>query len=164
MLVKVPPSPDHGQFDCLFDRLIMVTSKTALQLRITDFICGESAPRRKALPRHDVVIKSTVPKGRGHYSDAIMRAMARVSNHQLHHCLLNHLLSRRSKKTSKLCVTSLLAGNSPQHKWPVTRKMFPSDDVIMLFHLHHPRIKWFLKSIHLTWTIIYDTVYKLVFT
>ena len=36
-----------------------------------------------------------------------------ISNHQPHHCLLNHLFRRRSKKTSKLCVTGLCAGNSP---------------------------------------------------
>ena len=36
-----------------------------------------------------------------------------VSNHQLHHCLLNRLFKRRSKKTSKLRVTGPCAGNSP---------------------------------------------------
>ena len=59
------------------------------------------------------------------------------SNHQPHHCLLNRLFGRRSKKTSKLRVTGLCVGthrgpvNYP-HKWPVTRKMFPFDDVIMV--------------------------------
>ena len=36
-----------------------------------------------------------------------------VSNHQHHHCLLNHLFGCRSKKTSKLRVTGLCVGNSP---------------------------------------------------
>ena len=36
-----------------------------------------------------------------------------VSNHQPYHCLLNHLFGRRSKKTWKLRVTGLCAGNSP---------------------------------------------------
>ena len=59
-----------------------------------------------------------------------------VSDHQPHDCLLNRLFRRSSKKTSKLCVTGFCAGNSPgpvnsPHKWPVTRKMFPFDDVIM---------------------------------
>ena len=36
-----------------------------------------------------------------------------VSNHQLHDCLLNHSFGRRSKKTSKLCVSGFCAGNSP---------------------------------------------------
>ena len=60
-----------------------------------------------------------------------------VSNHQPHDCLLNRLFRHRSKKTSKLHVTGLCVGNSPgtvnsPHKWPVTRKMFPFDDVIMI--------------------------------
>ena len=50
-----------------------------------------------------------------------------ASNHQPHHCLFSRWLGRRSKKTSKLRVTGLCAGNS----WPVTRKMFSFDDVIM---------------------------------
>ena len=59
-----------------------------------------------------------------------------VSNHQPHGCLLNCLFRRRWKKTSKLRVTGLCVGNSPgpvnsPHKGPVTRKMFPFDDVIM---------------------------------
>ena len=59
-----------------------------------------------------------------------------VSNHQPHGCLLNRLFRRRSKKTSKLRVTGLCVGNSSgpvnsPHKGPVTRKMFPFDDVIM---------------------------------
>ena len=36
-----------------------------------------------------------------------------ISNHQPHVCLLNRLFRRRSKRTSKLCVTGLCAGNSP---------------------------------------------------
>ena len=60
-----------------------------------------------------------------------------VSNHQHHGCLLNRLFRRRSKKTSKLRVTGLCVGNSPgpmnsPYKGPVTRKMFPFDDVIMI--------------------------------
>ena len=59
-----------------------------------------------------------------------------VSNHQPHDCLPNRLFRRRSKITSKLRVTGLCAGNSPvtgefPAKGPVTRKMFPFDDVIM---------------------------------
>ena len=36
-----------------------------------------------------------------------------VSNHQPHDCLLNRLFGRKSKKTSKLRITGLCAGNSP---------------------------------------------------
>ena len=60
-----------------------------------------------------------------------------VSNHPPHGCLLDRLFRRRSKKTSKLRATGLCVGNSPEpvnypHKGPVTRKVFPFDDVIML--------------------------------
>ena len=37
-----------------------------------------------------------------------------VSNHQPCECLLNRLIRCWSKKTSKLCVTGLCAGNSPE--------------------------------------------------
>ena len=59
-----------------------------------------------------------------------------VSNYQRFHCLLNYWSRRRSKKTSKLRVTALCTGNSPvnpPHIRPVTRKMFPFDDVIMIW-------------------------------
>ena len=64
-----------------------------------------------------------------------------VSILQPHHCLLNHLFMRRSKKTSNLRVTGLCEGNSPvtgecPHKGPVTLKMFPSDDVIDFCSVH----------------------------
>ena len=61
-----------------------------------------------------------------------------VSNHRrFDWLLLNRLFRRRSKKTSKLRVTGLCGGNSPvtgefpAQRGPVTRKMFPFDDVIM---------------------------------
>ena len=59
-----------------------------------------------------------------------------VSNHQPYHCLFNHLFRRRSKKTSKLRVTGLCAGNSPVTcvflaQMASDAEMFPCDDVIM---------------------------------
>ena len=36
-----------------------------------------------------------------------------ISNHQFNDCLFNRLIRRRSKKTSRLRVTVLCAGNSP---------------------------------------------------
>ena len=59
-----------------------------------------------------------------------------VSHHQPRDSFLDRLFRRRSKDTPKLRVTGLLWGihrgpvNSP-HKGPVTRKMFPFDDVVM---------------------------------
>ena len=60
-----------------------------------------------------------------------------VSNRRCLECLLKRLFRRRSKKTSSSASLSFVRGihwgpiNSP-HKGPVTRKMFPFDDVIML--------------------------------
>ena len=59
-----------------------------------------------------------------------------VSNHQPHHCLLNRLFRRRSRKHRSSASVAFVfgiyrwPGNSP-HKWPVTRKLFSLDDVIM---------------------------------
>ena len=63
-----------------------------------------------------------------------------VSNHQLHDCLLNRLFRLRSKKTSKLRVTGLCAGNSPgTGEFPAqiacNAEMFPFDDVMMLYKI-----------------------------
>ena len=57
-----------------------------------------------------------------------------VSNHQPHDCLLNRLVRRRSKKTSKLRVTGLCTGSSPvTGEFPAQMaskaEMFPFDDV-----------------------------------
>ena len=59
-----------------------------------------------------------------------------VSNHQSHDCLLNRIFRRRSKKTSSSASLAFVRGNhrgpvNSPHKGPVTRKMFPFDDVIM---------------------------------
>ena len=59
-----------------------------------------------------------------------------VSNHKPHDCLPKRSFRHRWEKTSKLRVTGLCEGNSPltgefPHKEPVSRKMFPFDDVIM---------------------------------
>ena len=61
---------------------------------------------------------------------------AGVSSHRRLDCLLSCLLRRRSKETSKFCVSGIFEGNSPvtgdfRHKGLVTRKMCPFDDIIM---------------------------------
>ena len=60
-----------------------------------------------------------------------------ISNHQSHDCLLNRLFRRRSKKTSKLCVTGLCEeiqwwSVNSLHKGPVTWKLFPFDDIMKI--------------------------------
>ena len=59
-----------------------------------------------------------------------------ISNHQPYECLLSRLIRQRSKKTSKLHVTGLCAGNSPEAgEFPAQRasnvENVPFDDVIM---------------------------------
>ena len=80
------------------------------------------------------------------------------SNHQPPNCLLNRLFMHRSKKTSKFRVTGFVWGihrgpvNSP-HKWPVTRKMSPFDDVIMLYE------PWYVKFPHCAFYVLFiDTI------
>ena len=62
-----------------------------------------------------------------------------VSNHQPHDCLLNRLFRRRSKKTSKLCVTGLCAGNSPvTGEFPA--QMASNAENISIWWRHHETI------------------------
>ena len=59
------------------------------------------------------------------------------SNHQPYDCLLNRLFRLRSKKYQSSASLAFVGGihrwpvNSP-HEWPVTRQIFPFDDVIMI--------------------------------
>ena len=59
-----------------------------------------------------------------------------VSNHQPDHCSLNRLFRRSWRKHQSSASLSFVRRihrgpvNSP-HKWPVTRRVFPFDDVIM---------------------------------
>ena len=79
-----------------------------------------------------------------------------VSNHQPRDCLLNRLFRYRSKKTPKLRVTGLCEKNSPvtgdfPTQKPVTRKMFPCDDVIM-----NDVLQWIRAGIYSLCCVIYD--------
>ena len=69
-----------------------------------------------------------------------------VSNHQPHECLFNRPSRRRSKKTSKLRVTGLCAGNSAETgEFPAqmvsNAEMFPFDDVIMRYENVHVKAR-----------------------
>ena len=66
-----------------------------------------------------------------------------VSNHQPHDCLLNRLFRRRSKKTSKLRVTGLCAGNSPvTGEFPAQRASNTENLSIWWCH-HGQRFYWY---------------------
>ena len=73
-----------------------------------------------------------------------------VSNHQPHDCLLNRLFRPRSKKTSKLRVTYLCAGNSPEtREFPA--QMASNAENVSIWWRHHglPEIwAWTCNYIH----------------
>ena len=91
-----------------------------------------------------------------------------VSNHQPQGCLLNRLFRRRSRKTSKLRVTGLCVENSPGpvnslHKGPVTRKMFPFDDVIMCTNKISCNIfPHYWGSVAFTWEIFHNIAWAII--
>ena len=74
-----------------------------------------------------------------------------VSNHQPHHCLLNLLFGCRSKKTSKLSVTGLCAGNSPgTGEFPA--QMVSNAENVSIWWRHHALVclysdEWCMGSV-----------------
>ena len=73
-----------------------------------------------------------------------------VSSHQPHHCLLNCLFRRRSKKTSKLCVTVLCAGNSPETgEFPA--QMASNAEKVSVWWRHHMVAKICSDELGLHW-------------
>ena len=62
-----------------------------------------------------------------------------VSNHHTHDCLLNQLFRRRSKKTLKLRVTGLCAGNSPGTGEFPAQKASNAENVSIWWR-HHAKI------------------------
>ena len=68
------------------------------------------------------------------------------SNHQPHDCLLNRVFRRRSKKTSKLRVTGLCAGNSPgTGEFPAQRASYAEN--VSIWWRHHKIISLVRKYI-----------------
>ena len=65
-----------------------------------------------------------------------------VSNRQPHHCLLNRLFRRRSKKTSKLRVTGLCVVNSPG-TGEFSAQMASNAEKVSIWWRHHANMmKW----------------------
>ena len=68
-----------------------------------------------------------------------------VSNHQTHDCLLRRLFKYRSKKTSKLRVTGLCAGNSPgTGEFPA--QMVSNAENVSIWWRHHELNTWWLDK------------------
>ena len=77
-----------------------------------------------------------------------------VSNHQPHDCLLSRLFRRRSKKTSKLRVSGLCAGNSPLiGEFPA--QMASNVENVSIWWRHHGR-----SCVHTNfgWTETFNTI------
>ena len=79
-----------------------------------------------------------------------------VSNHQPHDCLLNRLFGRGLKKTSKLRVTGLCAGNSPgTGEFPA--QMASNVENVSIWWRHHdmpfecPANDVMMRSLRLYW-------------
>ena len=76
-----------------------------------------------------------------------------VSNHQPHHCLLNSLSGRRSKKTSKFRITGLCAGHSPVTGEFPTQMVSNAENFSIWWRHHgewqHPRLAHI--STHKSW-------------
>ena len=74
-----------------------------------------------------------------------------VSIHLPHHCLLKRLLKRRSKKTSKLCVTGLCGGNSPvTGEFPA--QMVSNAENVFIWWRHYVLHKDVYFSVFLRWS------------
>ena len=79
----------------------------------------------------------------GHYNDVMMSAMAsQITSFTIYSTVCSGVDQRKHKSSASLAFVRGIHRwpvNSP-HKWPVTRKMFPFDDVTMNFILigtHH---------------------------
>ena len=98
-------------------------------LRFISRILSKRMPTTVGLTRSLLTIDS-----RHNYNDVTMSAMAsQITSLSIVYSTVYS--RRRSKKTSQLRITGLCAGNSPMnspHKEPVTQKIFPFDDVVMM--------------------------------
>ena len=87
-----------------------------------------------------------------------------VSNHHPHPCLLNVYSGADQRKHQSSASLAFVRGihrwavNSP-HKWPVTRKMFPFDDVIMVASVPFGKGCEKIMNYQCTWNELWLTVF-----
>ena len=86
-----------------------------------------------------------------------------VSNHQPHDCLLNCLFGRRSKKTSKLRVTGLCAGNSPE-TGGFPAQMDSNAENVSIWWRHHEWHGCWCPDLHCQFFSSHGITYSLYFT
>ena len=92
----------------------------------------ECMKSRHLVSEHDTCYISSQWRHNARYS---------ISNHQPHDCLLNRLFRRRSKKTSKLRVTGLCAGNSPG-TGELPTQMVSNAENVSIWWRHHGIGSW----------------------
>ena len=128
---------NHWQPYNLFNSLFRLTTKKTPNLRLTDLACawcklGKWGEQAKQEPG---AIRSNILYHRGHNSDVIMSVMASQITGVCSVCPTACSDADQRKHQTSASLTFVRGihrwlVNSP-HKGPVTRKMFPFDDVIM---------------------------------
>ena len=78
-----------------------------------------------------------------------------VPNHQPHDCLLNRLFRRRSKKTWKLRVTGLCAGNSPGTDEFPAQKASNAENVSIWWR-HHDIAHFVQAPVYWRWALLHN--------
>ena len=153
---------NHQYFDCLLSCLFRGTSKKTSKLHVTAFVRRihrqpmDSPLKGPATRKCFQLITSSwswFPKWQAVCSIIITASLSAESTND------------QWVPPANIAVTGLCAGNSPgpvnsPHRWPVTRKMFPFDDVIMkasdttveldllvpsISSLNKTWMKWFIK-------------------
>ena len=135
------------------------------------YACMES-PREYLLYIHNSVLSSenlmpTHHTMRGEWyieHSALQWRHNGVSNHPPHDCLLNRLFRHRSKKTSKLCVTDLCAGNSPVTGEFPAQMASNAENISISWRHHVNRPNLNLKPHNLKRGFYYRPIYALVTT
>ena len=116
------------------NRGIVTSCKRILQRHLTN--CPENVKHTRIIIMWVVNImmstmRSILEKPNSHYGDVIMGTIAfQITNLTIVYSTV--YFGYRSKKHLGFCVRVIHRGPvNSTHKWPVTRKMFPFDDVIM---------------------------------
>ena len=116
-----------------------------VNLRATRKFTGHWSPYMHHTAYSTPSSPGTSPSGKNHttWSEKLEHALQwrhnghdAFSNHQPHDCLLSRLFRHRTKKTSKLRVTGLCAGNSPgTGEFPTQRASYAEN--VSIWWRHH---------------------------
>ena len=158
---------NHQRLDCLRSRLFGRKSKRTSKLRITGLcegnstVTGEFSTQRETnaemVPLMTLSCHAAFPN---HYGDVVMDTIASqiTSLAIVYSTVSSGAYQRKHQSSASLAfVRGIHWGpvNYP-HKWPVTRKMFPFDDVIMQWGLGHQSLS--TSALHLV-----KSVYVVIF-